>query len=332
MFVVVDAPLSDDALRESRALFPSVTFTAAPRDGNPIPRDLLAQAEVIYTESANFDPAHAPRLRWVQTTSASTQAVWGKPIMQTAIPVANVSGAYSVAVAECALAMLLALTRRITRGVRWQLERRWAEDYLPWAGVDLYGLTMGIVGYGSIGRQIGRLALGLGMTVLACKRRPDSHEDDSYLLPGTGDPHGKIPRAWFGLDHLHEMLRQCDVVVLALPGIPTTTRLFGAAEIAAMRQAAWLVNVGRGSVVDENALVEALRAGRLAGTALDVFTQEPLPPESPFWTLENVLVMPHIASWTKLQAHRAAGVLQENLRRDLAGEPILNVIDKDLLY
>jgi phosphoglycerate dehydrogenase-like enzyme len=188
------------------------------------------------------------------------------------------------------------------------------------------------VGYGSIGRQIGRLAQALGMNVLACKRRPDRHRDDSYLLPGTGDPEGQVPRAWFGHDRLPEMLAQCDVVVLAMPGIPTTTRLIGSAELAALPQHAWLVNVGRGSVLDEIALADALRACRLAGAALDVFTQEPLPPESPLWALDNVLVMPHIASWTTLQAHRAAGVLQENLRRDLAGEPILNVIDKDLLY
>ncbi len=288
---------------------------------------------MIYTESANFDPADAPRLRWVQTSSASTQAVWEKPVMRSAIPVANVSGAYSVAVAECALGMLLALTRRIPMGVRWQLERRWPDDYLPWAGTDLYGRTMGIVGYGSVGGSDRRDGSEhLGMTVLACKRRPDQRDDHSYLLPGTGDPEGKIPRAWFGLDRLQEMLGQCDAVVLALPGIPTTTRLIGSAELAALRQPAWLVNVGRGSVVDEDALVGALRTGRLAGAALDVFTQEPLPRESPFWTLDNVLVMPHIASYTTLQAHRAAGVLQENLRRDLSDEPILNVIDKELLY
>lgn len=332
MFIVVDAPLPDDAAAAIRAALPGATLAPAPRNGRPIPRDLLAQAEVIYTEAADFDPADAPRLRWVQTNSASTQAVWGKPVMRSAVPVANVSGAYSAAVAECAMGMLLAVTRRLTMGVRWQLERRWPEDYDPWAGVDLYGRTMGIVGYGSIGRQIGRMAQAMGMTVLACKRRPERHGDDSYLLPGTGDPEGKIPRAWFGPDRLREMLGECHVVVLTMPGVPTTTRLIGRAELEALPQQAWLVNVGRGSVLDEEALAEALRAGRLAGAALDVFTQEPLPSESPLWALDNVLVMPHIASWTRLQAQRAAGVLQENLRRDLAGQPIVNAIDKDLLY
>jgi len=331
MKLLYDAPLPRESIDEIHARFPDVTLTPAPLSP---PRELVAEADVYYSQAANFDTTDAPRLRWVQTNSASTQALWNKPVMRTRIPVCNVTGAYSVAVAECAMGMLLALTRRITRGVDFQREHRWpaGDDYQPWAGIDLYGLTMGIVGYGSIGRQIGRLAQAFGMKVLACKRRPDERCDDSYLLPGTGDPEGTIPAAWFGRDQVGAMLAQSDVAMVTLPEIPTTVGLIGQRELAALPRQAWLVNVGRGPVIDEAPLLRTLKEGKIAGAALDVFAQEPLPPDSPFWDLPNVLVMPHIASWTTLQARRAAGVLIENIRRDLAGEALVNIIDKQLLY
>jgi phosphoglycerate dehydrogenase-like enzyme len=332
MIVLVDAPLPDAAAEEIHRLAPDIELVRSPAMGQPLPREQLRRAEVIYTAAADFDPADATRLRWVQTNSAATEPIRGKPVMRSAVSVANVSGAYSVAVAECALGMLLALTRRITLGVRSQLERHWPEDYGPWAGTDLYGQTMAVVGYGSIGRQIGRLAQGMGMTVLACKRRPELRRDDSYLLPGTGDPEGLIPAAWFGPGQIRDMFRRADVVVIALPRTPATEGLVGAAALAALPAHAYLVNVGRGAVVDETTLANALNAGALAGAALDVFDEEPLPRAHPLWAMPNVLIMPHVASWTTLQAQRAAGVLIENLRRDLRGLPLVNVIDKELLY
>ena len=331
MQILYDAPLPDESVEEIRRLVPGVKLTETPLK---TPRELLADAEILYTQVADFDPADAPRLRLVQTNSAATQGVWGKPVLKTAIPVCNASGAYSAAVAECTFGMLLALTRRIVRGVHFQQESRWPPDdgYEPWAGFDLYGTTLGIVGYGSIGRQVARLAQAMNMNVLACKRRPEVHRDDTYLLPNSGDPKGLIPSAWYGIDRVREMFARCDFVVVTLPEVPTTVKLLGATELAALPKHSWLVNVGRGKVIDEPVLIRILEEGRIAGAALDVVAQEPLPPESPLWKLPNVLIMPHIASWTVLQAQRAAGVLIENLRRDLAGEPLVNQIDKELLY
>jgi phosphoglycerate dehydrogenase-like enzyme len=331
MKVLYDAPLPDESIAEIRERFPGIVLVPSPLA--PL-RDLVAEADVFYTQSADFEPADAPRLRWVQTNSASTQALWNRPVMRTGIPICNASGAYSVAVAECALGMLLALTRRITRGVAFQREHRWPADdaYEPWAGVDLHGLTMGIVGYGSIGRQIARLAHSFGMKVLACKRRPENRRDDSYLLPDSGDPVGAIPAAWYGRDQLGAMFADSDVVMVTLPEIPTTIGLIGARELAALPRHTWLVNVGRGPVIDEPALLQTLQEGKIAGAGLDVFVREPLPAESLFWDLPNVLIMPHVASWTTFQAQRAAGVLIENLRRDLAGERLVNLIDKQFLY
>ena len=332
MLVLIDAPLPDADAERIRRLSPDITLKIQPPSDEPLPADALREAEVIYTENARFDPALAPRLRWVMTNSAATQPVRDKPILRTSIPIVNVSGAYSVAVAELALGMLLALTRRITQGVRYQLRSEWPPEYPPWQGQDLYGMTLGIVGYGSIGRQVGRLAQALGLTVLAYKRRPELRRDDSYLIPGTGDPEGLIPAAWYGPHNLGEMFRQLDVALIVLPSTPLTDGLIGAALLQKLRPHAYLVNVGRGAVIDEAALIQALETKALAGAALDVFVNEPLPRDSPFWTLPNVLVMPHIASYTKLQTRRAADVLFQNLQRDLRGEPLLNIIDKELLY
>jgi phosphoglycerate dehydrogenase-like enzyme len=192
---------------------------------------------------------------------------------------------------------------------------------------------MGIVGYGSIGREIGRIARAMGMTVLACKRDTSKRDDLlTYAQPGTGDPHGQIPSEWFGIDRVSEMLKKSDVVMVTLPHTPQTEHLIGERELKAIPRHAFFVNVGRGAVVDEAALVRKLQAGELAAAALDVTEVEPLPPDSPLWKMENVLIMPHIASWTNVQAKRASSVFVENVRRDLAGEPLLNIIDKKLLY
>jgi phosphoglycerate dehydrogenase-like enzyme len=330
MNVLINAPLPKAREKEILQLSPRINLLHA--NGHGVAKDRLSQADVIYTEDADFDPADAPRLRWVQTNSAAINHLAEKPIFRCSVPLANVSGAYSIAVAEFAVGMLIAVSRRIPLGCRYQSERRWPEDYAPFCGEDLCGKTMGIVGYGSIGRHIAGISQAMGMTVLACKRNPAIRRDTSYQLPGMGDPDGNIPRAWFGVKQIAEMFRRSDVVIVSLPHTRDTENLIGEHELAALPLHAYLVNVGRGPAIDEHALVRCLQSGAIAGAALDVFACEPLSPDSPLWTLSNVLVMPHVASWTKVQAERAAGVLVENLRRDLGGEPLINVVDKQLMY
>jgi phosphoglycerate dehydrogenase-like enzyme len=330
MKLLYDAPVPVESLAEMRRVIPELDVVCVPV---PTPAVALADADVLYTESARFDPAAAPKLKWVQTNSAATRGVWGTPVMSTGIPVCNCGGAYSVAVAECTFALLLALTRKVPQGVAAQRDHFWPSDYDPWLGVDLHGMTLGIIGYGSIGRQIARLGQGFGMKVLACKRRPDERrEKNGYLIPGTGDPDGTIPNAWYGTQQIAELMAQSDAIVITLPEIPTTVKLIGATELAALKPRAWLINVGRGGVIDEPALIETLRAKKIAGAGLDVVAEEPLPQSSPLWDLPNVLIMPHIASWTEKQAHRSCEALIENLSRHQAGLPLVNVIDKKLLY
>jgi phosphoglycerate dehydrogenase-like enzyme len=324
--LVIDAPLPPTSRQRLLDLSPRVRVLEGPTPAN------LAQADVLYFSGRPVDPAHAPRLRWAQFTSAGIGSLTGTPLARSGLPVACASGAYSTTVAEMALALLLSLQRRLPRCGELQRARVWRGDMARIVGDSSRGRTVGIVGYGSIGREVARLTQALGMTVLACKRQPQVRAESHFRLEGTGDPEGRIPAAWYGLDRLADMLARCDAVVVTLPGSPLTAKRIGRAELAALPAHAFLINVGRGSVIDEPALLDALRSGRLAGAGLDVFAEEPLPPESPFWTEPGVILTPHIGSDTLSMAELAAEVLIENVRRDLAGEPLLNVVNFDLGY
>jgi len=333
MRIVINSDLPAEAERRIRALSPTLELVHVAPGTAQIPPAVLRETQVVYTGEANFDPADAPRLRWVQVDAAAVDHFANKPIFRSTIPIANVRGAYSIAVAECAIAMLLALTRRLPQALNFQAVQQWPVEYEPLKGTDLLGKTMGIVGYGSIGRRIARLASAMGMNVLACKSNPEHRREpaESVLL-APGDPEGTIPQGWFGIDQLAEMLAQCDIAMITLPLTEQTRGLMGKRQLQVLPAGVYLVNVGRGHVVDETALAELLKAGKLAGAALDVFANEPLEADSPLWGLSNVLLLPHIASYTDAQMHRAAEVFVENLKRDLAGQPLINLVDKELGY
>ena len=225
------------------------------------------------------------------------------------------------------------MTRRITLACRFQAQQSWpVEDYELFKGDDLHGKTMGMVGYGSINREIARMVKAMGMRVLACKRDPKIRREDGFRVPGTGDPAGKIPEAWFGIERLTDMLRQTDIAMITLPLTNKTRGLIGRRELEALPLHAYLVNIGRGFILDEAVLAKRLKEGKLAGAAMDVFGNEPLEPESPLWKAPNMLIMPHIGSWTKTQALRASEVLIENISRDLKGKQLINLVDVKRMY
>jgi phosphoglycerate dehydrogenase-like enzyme len=166
------------------------------------------------------------------------------------------------------------------------------------------------------------------MRVLACKRDPSRRADAGYTVPGTGDPEGRLPDAWFGVGQLREMLAHSDVVVMCAPSTPETRRMIGEAELRVMKPSAFFVNVGRGATVDEAALAQALAERRLAGAAVDVFAQEPPPPGHPLYELDNVILSPHVSGFLPSYDDRCTDLFAENLRRYLAGEPLLNLVDR----
>jgi phosphoglycerate dehydrogenase-like enzyme len=244
------------------------------------------------------------------------------------------SGLHAINIGEYVLASILAWTRKLPELFDLQRKREWPSDrWTRYAPSELRGATMGVVGYGSIGREVGRLAKALGMRVLAVKRRVElAGEQDAYEVNGVGDPGGVLPDALYSPEQLREMLALCDYVVLTVPLTRETQGMVGEEELRAMKPTAYLVNIARGQVCDESALVHALQAGWIAGAGLDVFAQEPLPEASPLWTMPNVILTPHLSGFSRNYEQRAADIFRENLGRYIAGQPLLNVVNKSLGY
>jgi phosphoglycerate dehydrogenase-like enzyme len=300
--------------------FPQHTFLEA-WDADTLER-LLPEADAAFTASIERTAfRRLPRLRWVQSQAAGVGSMMGPDLAASPVIVTSAKGIRARAIAEHVVGVTIALARHLPLAWRRQMEHRWALDELDAVPglTTLQGRTMGIVGLGSIGVEVARAAAGFGMRVIGSRRRAD-------LAPPEGVAAVLAP------DRLDELLRASDVVVLSAPLTPGTKQLIGRDAIESMRPGALLVNVARGKLVDDQALVDALTRGRLGGAALDVFTKEPLEADSPYWELPNVIVTPHVSGamedyWTPLVA-----LFSENLRRLEAGQPLVNVVDKQAGY
>lgn len=295
----------------------------------------MKRAHVVYTATAEFDLADAPDLKWVQTVCATIVELLDTPLARSGMPVSNVRGMFATNVAELAIGMLLMLTRRLRLCEAMKSTGRWPQslpEHRRFWGDGCLGKTMGIVGYGGVGRQTGRLAAAMGMSILACDVTDAQSAYPGPVLDGMGDPEGALPREWFRLDQLDRMLPLCDVVVLCMPLTPATRHAIGADELRLLPDHAYLVDVGRGGVLDLDALCASLDRGELAGAALDVYEQEPLPDDSPLWKVENVVLSPHVGSGTERRHELAAQVLVENVSRFLKHQPLMNLVDFERGY
>jgi len=289
--------------------------------------------QVLYTFHTGFPLEKAPRLRWVQLHTAGANHTLETPLWQSDIPITTASGIHAVPIAEYVFASILAFTHHVPRMLYYQQRAEWPrERWALFAPQELRGQTVGIVGYGSIGREVARLARTFGMRVLATKRDCSNPRDHGWMLPGTGDPEGRYPERYFRVEALHVMLAESDFIVVAVPLTTSTRHLIGAAEFKVMKPNAYLVNISRGDVVDQAALIQALRENWIAGAGLDVFDPEPLPADNPLWTLENVILSPHVSGFTLHYDDRATDLFADNLRRWLAGEELLNLVDRRFEY
>jgi phosphoglycerate dehydrogenase-like enzyme len=296
---------------------------------------LSPDIEILYTHRGDFALQLVPALRWVQVDSAGVNLLQGTQLWESEIAITSANGVHTIQIAEHVFAVLLALGHQLPLAQRFQMSAHWAdaaEIELFQQPNELAGMTLGIVGYGAIGRQVARLAQAFGMRVLATKRADRPANFDGWTPAETGDPDGTIPERFFPLNELPAMLSACDAVVLALPLTKTTQHIIGAEALAAMRPHALLVNIARGGLIDQNALITALQEHRLGGAALDVTDPEPLPTESPLWKLDNVLITPHIAGFSRFYNDRVVELFSENLRRYLHGELLLNTVQRNLGY
>jgi len=283
---------------------------------------IAADADVIFNWSASlelfrevFRMCH--RLRWAHSRSAGLEKVLFPELIASQVTLTNGTGVFSPSLGEFALAAILYFAKDFRRMIRNQMAGVWE----PFDILSVEGHTVGIVGYGDIGRAVAARVRALGMRVLALRRRA--------AAPNTQDP---LAEQIYTPDHLTEMLRRSDYVVVAAPQTRETYRMVGAREIAVMKATAVVINVGRGPVIDEHALIEALSSGRLKGAALDVFDEEPLPPGHPFYKLENVLLSPHSADHTPDWLDNAMQFFIAQFARFRRGQPLLNIVDKSLGY
>ena len=284
---------------------------------------LLAEAEVLF----DFDrthledlPVRAPLLSWIQATSAGIGQFVARHRYVERMPetvFTTARGVHAIPLAEYTLMSILMFRRRVPEMLADQRERRWQR----FASTDLTERSLAVLGMGSIGREVARVASSFGMRTVGVKR----------TVPGV-EPASLHLDALYAFDELHAALRDAEHLVLSAPHTPETEGLVGAAELALLAPGAIVVNVARGALIDESALVDALESGHVGGAALDVFQEEPLSPDSVFWTMPNVLVCSHSAGTSDRENERITDIFCENLRRYLAGERLLNVLDKDRMY
>jgi len=281
----------------------------------------FASADVLFaTRIKPEEFARAAQLRWIQSSAVGVGPLMRPEVVQSSVVVTNARGVHSEAIAEHAIALMLAVRRSLHVAVRRQEQAEWAQTEISRAPVGTASKSrVLVVGLGSIGSRVAAMAAGLGMRVTGIRRRLDA--------PAVAGVTELLPP-----ERLRDALAAADVVILAIPRTEETRALIGPAELDVMKPNAILVNVARGRLVDEPALIRALESGAIAGAGLDAFTEEPLPPESPFWRLPNVLVSPHTAAFAGDYWAPVVDLFLENIGRFKRGQPLVNVVDKALGY
>ena len=297
---------------------PTVEVVRLVGDEHVTPSDLARITVAFFSpdawpeRAANFMGTciRAEHLHWLHTMSAGTDHPVFASMRNRGVTVTNSAGAAAPSIAQTVMTYLLALSRDLPRSLRDQAERRWE----PGPSVDLHGMRLGVVGLGAIGGETARLAQAFGMEVVGLRRSPAGDE----------------PCPTWTNDRLHELLRWADAIAVTAPLTDETRGMFDAAAFAAMRRGAWFVNVGRGEIVDEAALVEALLDDHLGGAGLDVFAAEPLPSDHPLWRFPNVIITPHSSGSTDRTGRRSVDMFVDNFRRFAAGEPLVGVTQNEL--
>jgi phosphoglycerate dehydrogenase-like enzyme len=329
MKLVIHPPVDAERLAKIEAAAAPMTVRNAATEAQAVRE--IADAEAFFGKLTPPMLQAAMRLRWVQSATASLEHYLFPALVEHPCTLTNMRGLFSDIIADQVLGYVICFARNL-HIYRWQQrDARWGavggeEERSTFSagpgtvsGIDrahrhLADDTLGIVGLGSIGGEIARRALAFGLRVLA-------------VDPVQSDAPQGVAALW-RMDRLGDLLAASDYVVIAAPHTPETAGLFDRRQLRRMKRTAYLINIGRGAIVRLDDLVEALRAGEIAGAALDVFEVEPLPADHPLWRMENVIITPHIAGYSPRIAERHLAVLLENLGRFARGEPLKNVVDK----
>jgi phosphoglycerate dehydrogenase-like enzyme len=325
--VLVSTPIDEELLNRIAAISPRVKvqniwdLSRADFRGDSSAKDkldiALADVEVVYGIRLPRELiARAPKLKWVQVMSAGVDRFLDSDFRRSPVILTNVSGIHATPISEFVMEQMLMFAKNALLCFELKQKRQW-QRYSP---STLRGKTVGIVGLGHIGKEVARLSKAFGMRVIATRRskpRTQHTRNVDLMLPRQ-----ELPR----------LLAESDYVVITLPYTHETDKLFGETELKTMKPGAYLINIGRGGIIDEDDLVRALSKKRIAGAGLDVFATEPLPPESKLWELPNLLFSPHVSGDMEDYIARATEVFCNNLRRYLEGKRLLNVVDKQKGY
>lgn len=328
--VLSTIPFEDELVREIQKVSPLIQYSQhITRNPDEFPPALISQAEVLYTNIAIPEPEKAPNLKWLQFHWAGIEFALDKPLLkEPGITFTSLSGAAAPQIAEYVLTAFLMIAHKFPEMGEFQRRAEWPKDkWDRFSPAELRGSTVGIVGYGSIGREVARLLQPFNVTILASKANVMNPVDTGYTPDGMGDPNGDLFTRLYPIEALKSMVKECDFVVVCLPLTPKTVNLIGAETLGAMKSTATIVDVGRGSIIQEKALIEALQEKRIKAAVLDVFATEPLPASNPLWKMPNVVISPHISGISPKYNERAVAMFVENLRRYVEDEPLLNVIN-----
>lgn len=314
--IVLSLPPPPEWMSRFKSTYPDVDFVVG--NGAKL-KDLIADADALFGGVSSEELKAATRLRWIQSPGAGVEWLWGVPeIVDTQIQVTNTRGAHAETIAEHTFFLLLALTRQVRTVLDYQARKEW--DAWKFRGTlrGIKGLTMGIVGFGNIGRAIAERANAFGLKLLAVDAHP------------AAPAHG-VAEVW-PLERFDEMCAQSDILVTAVPITPQTRGMIGAKQIGLMKERGYVLAMSRGGIVDEAALVDALKSGKLAGAGLDVQATEPMKEDDPLWTAPNTIVTPHVSGASELTTNLMWNFFYENVGRFLKGEPLTNLVDKKLGY
>jgi phosphoglycerate dehydrogenase-like enzyme len=333
MKLVMHPPVEEARLSKIQQAAGTMTVVNARDEAEAL--QAMPEADAFFGKLTPSLLAAAKNLRWVQSPTASLEHFVFPALVEHPCQLTNMRGLYSDVIADHVFGYILCFARNLHVYLRQQIERRWEPvggeaarttfaagpgkvSSIDASHLHLADCTLGIVGLGNIGAEVARRGLAFGMRVLA-------------VDPVQTQPPAGVEPLW-RMDRLPELLAQSDFVVIAAPHTPETVKLFDAARLKQMKPTAYLINIGRGVIVDLDALVAALESGTIAGAALDVFQVEPLPADHPLWRMPNVILTPHVAGVSPRIAERHLGVLLENIRRFTRGEPLVNVVNKAMWF
>lgn len=333
MQILIDMRVYEPALERLKAIpGASVRLVDPPEDrARPLPAELIRNCDVLFCTFPPENISEMIALKFIQISSAGYTQLIGKGLNERNIRASNALGVFDVPIAEWNLAMMVNLARDMRGMMHNQNAELW--DRSARYQHEIRGSVVGIWGYGGIGRETARLAKALGMQVHVLTRNGVSPRENVYCVPGTGDPEGILPDKVFCIAETEQFLKDLDFLIVAMPQTHANTGIIGDAELRLLKESAFLLNPARGPLVDEQALVDALRNHRIAGAALDTHYHYPMPAGHPLWRMPNVIMTPHISgsSLSPRFLERTWDIFVQNAGRLARGEPLLNELPARVL-